>query len=189
MCWVLRGELRAAIWVGMVVRQQNSKVVRRSFDGMGQGTMNAHRRGPLPPVLFLGALLVQWAAHAFLPIAVVLPGTWGWLGTIPIVVGIVVMVVSNRQFQAVGTVINPFDTPSSLVISGPFRFSRNPMYLAMLLILIGGALGWGSVTPFLVPPIMAWLLATRFIGVEEAALSKVFGADYDEYKGRVRRWL
>ena len=99
------------------------------------------------------------------------------------------MVVSNRQCKAVGTVISPFDTPTSLVISGPFRFTRNPMYLAMLLILIGGALAWGTVTPFFVPPIMAWLLATRFIAAEEAALTKVFGADYDEYKGRVRRWL
>ncbi len=151
--------------------------------------MNTERRGPLPPVFFLGALLLEWAAHAFLPISVVLPGAWGRFGAIPIVAGVVVMVVSNRQFQAASTVINPFDTPSSLVITGPFRFSRNPMYLAMLLILIGAALAWGTVTPFLVPPIMAWILATRFIPVEEAALSKVFGADYDEYKRRVRRWL
>ena len=151
--------------------------------------MNAERRGPLPPVFFLGALLAQWAAHTFLPISVLLPGAWGWVGVIPIFAGVVVMVVSNRQFQAASTVINPFDTPSSLVINGPFRFSRNPMYVAMILILIGGALAWGSVTPFLMPPIMAWLLATRFIPVEEAALSKVFGADYGEYKGRVRRWL
>lgn len=151
--------------------------------------MNVERRGPLPPVFFLGALLIQWAVHTFLPISLVLPGAWGWVGLIPIVAGVVVMVVSNRQFHAAATVINPFDTPSALVISGPFRFSRNPMYLAMLLILIGGALAWGSVTPFLVPPIMAWLLATRFVPVEEAALSRVFGADYDEYRARVRRWL
>ena len=151
--------------------------------------MRAQSHGPLPPVFFLGALLVQWAADAFVPVSVVLPGAWGWLGAIPIGVGIVVMVVSDRQFKAAGTVINPFDTPSSLVMSGPFRFSRNPMYLAMLLILIGGALAWGTLTPFLVPPFMAWVLATRFIAVEETALSKVFGGDYDEYKGRVRRWL
>ena len=124
-----------------------------------------------------------------MPVSMLLPGAWGWLGAIPIGVGVVVMVVSNRKFQAVGTVISPFDTPSSLVISGPFRFSRNPMYVAMILILIGGALAWGTVTPFVVPPIMAWILATRFIPVEEAALSTEFGAGYDEYKSRVRRWL
>ena len=151
--------------------------------------MRAQSRGPLPPVFFLGALLVQWAAHAFVPVSVVLPGAWGWLGAIPIGVGIVVMVVSDRQFKAAGTVINPFDTPSSLVMSGPFRFSRNPMYLAMLLILIGAAMAWGTLTPFLLPPALGWLLATRFIPVEEAALSKVFGAAYEEYTSRVRRWL
>jgi len=147
------------------------------------------RGGPLPPVLFLGALLLQWAAHALLPVAVVVPGAWRILGAIPIAVGIGVMVVSDKQFKAVSTPISPFDTPSTLVTTGPFRFSRNPMYLGMVLVLVGGALALGTLAPFLLPPMMAWVLATRFIAMEEAAMSDVFGADYDAYKSHVRRWL
>lgn len=151
--------------------------------------MEDKRRGPLPPVLFLAALLLQWAAHTFVPVMPLIPSAWAALGTIPIVVGLVVMVVADRQFKAASTAIKPFDTPSSLVQSGPFHFSRNPMYLGMVLILIGAAVVWGSLSPFLLPPIMVWLLTARFIAAEEVSMSEAFGADYELYKSRVRRWL
>ena len=146
-------------------------------------------RWPLPPVLFLGALVGQWAVHKFVPVAVVLPEGPRVLGLAPIVLGVVVMVLSARRFRAVNTPINPFDTPSSIVITGPFRFSRNPMYTAMLLILVGGAVAWGTLSPFFFPPLLAWLLTIGFIRREEASMAKAFGADYEEYRGRVRRWL
>lgn len=63
------------------------------------------------------------------------------------------------------------------------------MYLSMILILIGAALAWGTLTPFLVPPALAWFLSRKFIVMEEAKLSELFGASYEQYKGRVRRWL
>ena len=85
--------------------------------------------------------------------------------------------------------IYPFDRPSVLVTSGVFRVSRNPMYLAMIVILIGGALAWGTLSTFIVPPALALLLSRKFILMEEAALSQAFGEKYDGYKGRVRRWL
>ena len=99
------------------------------------------------------------------------------------------MVLADRQFKKVSTAINPFDRPSVLVTSGVFRVSRNPMYLAMIVILLGGAFAWGTLTPFVVPPALAWWLSRKFIVMEEAALSQTFGEDYDRYKGRVRRWL
>ena len=99
------------------------------------------------------------------------------------------MVTAARQFKKAVTVINPFDQPLALVTNGVFRMSRNPMYSAMIAILIGGALAWGSVTPFLLPPALAWWLSRKFIAMEEAKLSEAFGEAYDQYKRRVRRWL
>ena len=151
--------------------------------------MSSVKRGPLPPVFFLGALLLQWGLHAFVPITRIVPEAWALLGAIPIVVGLVVAVLGDRQFKKVSTAINPFDRPSVLVTSGVFRVSRNPMYLSMILILIGGSLAWGTLSTFIVPPVLVWLLSRKFIVMEEAALTQAFGEDYDQYRRRVRRWL
>ena len=151
--------------------------------------MSGVKRGPLPPVFFLGGLVLQWGLHAFVPIIRIVPEAWAVVGAIPIVVGVAVVVLVDRGFKRVSTAINPFDHPSVLVTSGVFRVSRNPIYLAMIVILIGGAFAWGTLTPFVVPPALAWFLSQKFIVMEEAALSQTFGEDYDRYKRRVRRWL
>ena len=151
--------------------------------------MSGVKRGPLPPVFVLLGLLLQWGLHVLLPVARLIPEDWAVLAIIPIAVGVGVVVLAARHFKRVSTAINPFDRPSVLVTSGVFRVSRNPIYLAMVVILIGGALAWGTLTTFVVPPALAWWLSRKFIVMEEAALSQTFGADYDRYRGRVRRWL
>ena len=149
--------------------------------------MTEKRRGPLPPVLLLGSLLGQGAVHALLPVRELVPGSWRVLGSVPIILGVIVLIMANRRLKVVGTAKKPFDAPSTFVISGPFGFSRNPMYLAILLILIGAALAWGTLTPFAFPPFMAWLLTIRFVRGEEAAMVEAFGSEYEEYRRRVRR--
>ena len=147
------------------------------------------KRGPLPPVFFLGGLLLQWGLHVFLPITRLVPEAWAAWGAVPIVLGIGVIVFADRHFKKVSTAINPFDRPSFLVTSGVFRRSRNPIYLAMIVVLFGAAFAWGTLSTFVLPPALAWLLSRKFILMEEATLSQTFGQDYDRYKGRVRRWL
>lgn len=151
--------------------------------------MSGAKRGPIPPVFFLLALLLQWGLHVFAPVVRLVPEAWSAVGIVPIAVGLGVIVFAARQFAKAKTAIKPFDLPSALVTSGVFRVSRNPIYLAMVVILVGGALAWGTLTPFLLPPALAWLLFRRFIVMEEARLSETFGASYEQYKGRVRRWL
>ena len=111
------------------------------------------------------------------------------LGTLPMAFGIGFMVAADRQFKKVATAISPFDEPSTMVVTGPFRVSRNPMYLAMVIVQIGAAMAWGTVSPFLVPPVLAWILSRRFISVEELAMARTFGDAFDAYRQRVRRWL
>jgi protein-S-isoprenylcysteine O-methyltransferase Ste14 len=151
--------------------------------------MTNERRGPLPPVLLLAALLLQWGAHALWPIARVVPNAWTALGVVPIVAGLAVMIGAARQFKMASTEINPFGKPSKLVQGGPFRYSRNPMYLAMLLILVGAAVAWGTISPFIFPPLFGWLLTVRFIVMEELKMARIFGVEYEEYQSQVRRWL
>ncbi len=151
--------------------------------------MSGAKRGPLPPVFFLVALLLQWGLHVFLPVVRLVPEAWSALGLVPIMVGVGMMAAAARQFANAKTAIKPFDQPSALVTRGVFRVSRNPMYLAMIVIQIGAAIGLGTLVTFFVPPALAWLLSRKFIKREEAMLSQTFGADYDRYKSRVRRWL
>lgn len=156
---------------------------------MAQVYESVTRRGPLPPMFFLGALLLEVALHFGLRVGPLITSPWSWLGGIPILIGLVVMVVGDRQFKRAETAISPFDQPSALVRDGVFRVSRNPMYLGMVLTLVGEAVALGTPAPMLVPWIFAWLISIRFIRMEEAVLSDVFGAEYEDYRGRVRRWF
>lgn len=87
------------------------------------------------------------------------------------------------------TTIKPGEASSRLLTTGPFHFSRNPIYLAMVLVLIGLAAVLGGLTPWLVVPVFGWLIARNVIPVEEALLHETFGAEYEQYKARTRRWI
>jgi len=70
-----------------------------------------------------------------------------------------------------------------------FRLSRNPMYLGMVLILVGAAMLLGALTPFLVAAGFAAIIETRFIPAEERMLAETFGDAWTAYRNRTRRWL
>ena len=78
---------------------------------------------------------------------------------------------------------------SALITGGVFAISRNPMYLAIMLTLMGEAFWLGSLSPWLLPLVMAPLLNYYFIPFEEAMLSDVFGSQYADYERHVRRWF
>jgi len=147
------------------------------------------RRGPLPPAIFLAGLIMQALMHFAVPVTQLVSGGWRLVSVMPILAGFAVAGVAEGRFKGVRTAVNPFGLPSTLVTTGPFAYSRNPMYVGMLLIHLGAAVALGSLTPFLVPPVFAWILDVRFIRMEEAKLERIFGDDYIEYRGQVRRWL
>ena len=92
-------------------------------------------------------------------------------------------------FKRRGTTILPFRESTALVTSGPFRYSRNPIYCGMIAMLIGLGVLLDSATPFVIVPVFGWIIDRYFIRREEADLETVFGAEYEAYKARVRRWL
>jgi protein-S-isoprenylcysteine O-methyltransferase Ste14 len=78
---------------------------------------------------------------------------------------------------------------SALVTDGIYRYTRNPMYLGMLAVLLGCAVTVGATVALLIPPIFAVIIELRFIRPEEAMLRGIFPEDYPAYCERVRRWI
>lgn len=94
-----------------------------------------------------------------------------------------------REVRRSGQSENPYKTTTRIVDSGPFRFSRNPMYLQMVLACLGVSLLLANLWIALLTPLcglLLWLLVIRY---EEAYLERKFGAEYRAYKRRVRRWI
>ena len=127
--------------------------------------------------------------HFLAPVRQVVSGPYRYLGIIPLGAGLAVVLWAAGIFERAGTTIKPFEKSSTLVVRGPYRVSRNPMYLGMVCGLVGVGVVTGSVTPFLVVPAFAYLIDRRFIREEEALLEQTFGSQYSAYKACVRRWL
>ncbi len=143
----------------------------------------------LPPVYFLVALAAMALLDFVLPVLPVLVWPYRHVGIGVGALGLALAGWAALLFRRAGTGIVPFSPATVLVIRGPYRFSRNPMYLGLSAALLGAAILMGSLTPFLVIPAFMALIADRFIGPEEAMLEKTFGSAYAEYKAKVRRWL
>jgi protein-S-isoprenylcysteine O-methyltransferase Ste14 len=111
-------------------------------------------------------------------------------GMILIALGLIPPMVSIGQFLAVGTQVHPTSkTNNKLVTSGFFAFTRNPMYLGLIVFSIGAALWFGRPLMFLAPLIVFAIANWAFIPYEEAKMRRQFGGAFDEYCKRVRRWV
>ena len=147
------------------------------------------KRRILPPIWFLLALALAVALHYLLPIAQLFPAPWSYAGAVLVVAGIVMSAAGSSAFRRAGTAVVPFERSTVLVTNGLYRFTRNPMYLGLVLSLVGVAILLGSFGAWLPLPIFIWILQTQFINGEERFLEEIFGAPYLDYKKRVRRWL
>ena len=129
------------------------------------------------------------AAHFFLPLYKILVSPMNFIVLLPLVVGIGFLAVGSARFMRIGTNLNTFIKPDILVTTGPFRFTRNPMYLGFTLVLLGNWLLWGTLSPLV--GVVIFFVAANFwyIPFEESRCEDVFGEVYLEYKSKVRRWL
>lgn len=155
--------------------------------------MTDDRAGVLapPPLIFLGFLLVGLAFHfgccplpTGLPQVVRLGGAALLIGA-----GLALILAAGGRFVRAGTAIRPWQPTTRIVQSGPYRFTRNPMYLGMTFLYCGVALWADSGAPLL---LLFPLLETIKRGVilrEERYLERKFGDEYLQYKAKVRRWL
>lgn len=106
-------------------------------------------------------------------------------------VGLAIELISVGAFFRNKTTVNPMkpEKASKLVITGLYRFSRNPMYLGLLTLLTGWAIILGN--PFNVICLAAFVFGMNWLQIvpEEVRLARIFGQDYQDYKNRVRRWI
>ena len=139
-------------------------------------------------LLFAGAM---WLLHSYFPLMEVVVEPWRRAGYGFIAVALVIDFWSLLLFFKARTTFHPLqaDRTSTLVTSGMYRVTRNPMYLGLLLLLIGWAILLGSLTPFLLLPLFVWVINSQQIQHEELVLEEKFGELYVEYKNKVRRWL
>lgn len=142
-----------------------------------------------PPIYLLAAVLAMVVLHFVLPVRQWLAWPWRWIGLVPAIIGLLMGAWAISIFHRRGTTHRPGETSSHLVTSGPFRFTRNPMYVGMVLILAGEALLLGSLGPWIVIPLFILAVNADVIPIEEAMLAERFGAEYEGYRQRVRRWI
>lgn len=151
--------------------------------------MELKRNLPTPNVLFLFFLGGLLLLHFYLPLRLLFTFPVTLLGIGLVLLGVWLNLRANDVLSQHGTSVEPFKRPTALVTVGPFRFSRNPVYLSAVLQLLGVALFLGSLSPLLVPLLWLLVLDRIYVPQEEAVLQETFGDAYRTYRQRVRRWL
>jgi protein-S-isoprenylcysteine O-methyltransferase Ste14 len=142
-----------------------------------------------PPVLFLLTALAMIAVAVLWPGPTLLVPALRPLGWIVVLAGLGLAGAAVARLRRAGTTLRPDRDPSRLVTDGPWAFGRNPIYLGLTLILVGGALFTGATLPLIVACAFPVAIDRLQIPLEEAALARLFGAEWDAYRTRVRRWL
>jgi protein-S-isoprenylcysteine O-methyltransferase Ste14 len=154
-------------------------------------TESADRPGIVapPPVLYLGALAAAFLLRWFWPLPF-----WGrevavWVGIALVLVGLAIGVWGRQTMVRAGTNVDPRRPATAVVTSGPFRFSRNPLYVGLTLIYLGITIAldtaWGFV---LVVPLLV-VMHQGVVRREERYLERKFGDGYRQYRAAVRRYL
>ena len=143
----------------------------------------------LPPTYWSGCALLMVALHVFFPLVRWAEPTFVYAGFGLIALAGMLGGWAVWTFHRHETPIHPFEPARRLVTVGPYRYSRNPMYLSLLVMLLGIFVLLGSVTPLVVLLVFETIISTRFIGPEERALESHYGDAYRRYKSTVRRWM
>lgn len=145
---------------------------------------------PPPIILLLSGVTMWFVARSTYAFAVEIPFAWA-IAVVLAASGVLVIATAIRQFSAAETTVNPLQPQeaTSLVATGIFSRTRNPMYLGLLLILTAWSVYLQSLGNVFV--LLAFVLYITYLQIkpEEAALRKIFGQGYEDYCARVRRWL
>jgi protein-S-isoprenylcysteine O-methyltransferase Ste14 len=144
-----------------------------------------------PPIVAACFALLMWLVATVIPAFEFELAERGAVALILAAAGLAIGIMAFLRFRQAKTTVNPFvpEESSALVTGGVFRCTRNPMYLGTLLILVAWALWLANAAAFLLLPLFI-LYVNRFqIVPEERALQARFGAEFERYRGSVRRWL
>jgi protein-S-isoprenylcysteine O-methyltransferase Ste14 len=142
-----------------------------------------------PPLIYAGALAIGLLANRLYPIAFLPRGLSRVLGWPLIVGGPVVGSLGLREMKRADTNVDPREPTTAIVTGGPYRFTRNPLYLSMTLIYAGITALANALPAALLLPVVLHIMRRGVIEREESYLERKFGDEYLDYKARVRRWI
>ena len=141
----------------------------------------------LPPVWMLGHGLLAWGAAKTVPL-VDFAAPSRAMGALVAAAGVALAVWASIWFWRRRTTIEPREEPSALIVEGPFRVNRNPIYTGMALVLLGWALWLGALSAVLAVLPFPFVIDRRFVRGEEDALREAFGTRAERYMAGSRRW-
>lgn len=145
-----------------------------------------------PPLFFVGGWIGAWLLHSRVPFEIDGAGPGAvqtLLGVILLGAGLALMGWGIVMFQRSKTPVVPMKPARLVVTHGPYRFTRNPMYLGLTAAYVGLAVLLNFAWPIVFLPVVLLVLSTAVIEREERHLRAKFGTAYEEYCARVRRWL
>ena len=142
-----------------------------------------------PPTLFWILIAAIFAVHRYFPLVRFEEPELLWGGAALVVVGVGISAAGKKKFLKVGTNVYTFEEPGEFVTDGLYNVSRNPMYLGLVLAVLGAALVSGTLAAVILGVIFALVVRYWYIAYEERAMHQKFGDPYEAYCRRVRRWF
>ena len=177
----------------MVKRMKNSESEVNASRNVRPDPKEQNSAGVIapPPLIYAASILVGLLLDYVWPLRIPISQTWitTLVGVSLMVLGGLLAVAGSLALRRAGTPVSPYEATSDIVRTGPYRFSRNPLYVALSLLQVGVGIWVNNVwvVAMLIPGlvVMSWGVVAR----EEAYLAHGFGEEYLEYKSSVRRWL
>jgi protein-S-isoprenylcysteine O-methyltransferase Ste14 len=142
-----------------------------------------------PPFIYAGALAAGLLANRRFRLPFLPRRLRRTLGPLMIICGFVIGLLGFREVHRAGSNVDPYKPVTAIVTGGPYRFTRNPMYLGFVLQYVGISALFNALLPILLLPALQQLMRRGVIEREERYLERKFGEEYLQYKGRVRRWI
>lgn len=142
-----------------------------------------------PPIIMFVLVALQWLLEKFFPIVRFEGSVYDLIGASLVALGVLIALIALTQFANSRTTLNPFGKPSKFIKNGIYRYSRNPMYVALTSLLAGTSFILGAVSCIIMPIVFVVIINRTYIAPEELNMSELFGNDYKTYTKRTRRWL
>ena len=143
----------------------------------------------LPPTLLSACIGLMILLQFTLPIYRIIKSPFNLSGIVLIIIGFGISVIGSNKFRQLRTSVITFDEPSVLVTNGLYKYSRNPMYLGFVILILGIWILMGSLSTLFVAILFIVVTDLYYIRFEEEMLNKKFGKAYHEYQKKVRRWI
>jgi protein-S-isoprenylcysteine O-methyltransferase Ste14 len=142
-----------------------------------------------PPLIYAGALAAGLLVNKFYPLGFLPREVRRTVGPALILGGALVGILGFQKMSRAGTNVDPYKPSTAIVDGGPYRYTRNPLYVGMTLIYTGISTLANALPPILLLPVVLMVMRRGVIEREERYLEGKFGDEYRAYKARVRRWV